>query len=355
MKPTRFSLYLLVSLALLLAACGQTGDEQASRSVRPTEESPYASLAVIDTLPQTIVTRENVNTLTPMGALGFDGQAITLSPTESLAAVRAGGNGAPIGELYDFSNGQAELIRSFDADTDTDLVFSPDGTRLAIFTGAIRLVDVETNELLMLIETGSDSLGGGAFSPDGQLLAAAFFGGFNSQVMIWDVNTREMVREFPRGNVAGAVTFSPDGSMIAFDNSDRDRIIVVDSATGETITEIPQEISRLNDLYFSPDGTLLAGASRNSNVYLWDVEISGAIYEFRDIFQLSANNARFSPDGELLAVTSTLDNVWHILDLTTGDIVFSADGDIDSVAWLPDGAGLITLGVDGAVVWGVEG
>lgn len=338
---------LLILLVMVLAACGRDSN------VTPTPEPTEIGIPPLESLPDVTITRENVADLTQLGILSLQGTRLDVSAVSPIAALQMGNSAEAQVQLIDISTGEPQDVATFEAPLGRDIAFSPDGSRFAIITDEVRVFDIESNTLLFQVATRSASLNGTAFSPDGTQIAAAFFGGATSQARIWDIESGELVRDFPGGNSAGAVTFSPDGSQLAYDNSDRDRIIVADIATGEIERELFAPISRLNELRFSPDGSMLVAASRNADIFVWNTETGALLYEFTDFYTLGADFVRFSPDSTLLATASTGDDEWYIFDMSTGEVAFSAPVDINSVDWLPDGTGLITTGDDITVVWGV--
>jgi len=93
------------------------------------------------------------------------------------------------GAINLWDTAKAGLIRSFDNGSVVDsLVFSPDGTLLASGGGyhdnLVRLWDVESGQLLRLLEGHTSSIDSLLFSPDGQLLAS---GSYDGTIRLWGI------------------------------------------------------------------------------------------------------------------------------------------------------------------------
>ncbi|HSF83031.1 MAG TPA: WD40 repeat domain-containing protein [Anaerolineales bacterium] len=96
------------------------------------------------------------------------------------------------------------------------LAFSPDGTTLATghYDGLIQLWDTAKAGLIRTIETGSvvESL---AFSPDGSLLASG--GGFQDSLLrLWDIQTGQLLRLLEgHTHSIDNLAFSPNGQLLS--------------------------------------------------------------------------------------------------------------------------------------------
>ncbi|MFF0768546.1 hypothetical protein ACFYUK_06570 [Nonomuraea wenchangensis] len=155
------------------------------------------------------------------------------------------------------------------------VAFSPDGTLLAVayFGGPVRLFDAAsgllTGDPLRPAAAGAaDEAAALAFSPDGRLLAASTGG---EQAQIWDVATRRPATG-PLAGHAGPVTavaFSPDGAILATAAGDR-TVRVWDAATGAPLGDpLTGHTGAVTAVAFSPDGATLASASADATVRLW--------------------------------------------------------------------------------------
>ena len=95
---------------------------------------------------------------------------------------------------------------------------------------------------------------------------------------LYDVGTRQVLREL-RGMTGnpGESTISPDGSLVAvaLDHTDIFRsgpmpIMVWDTRTGEIRARLEGHPRRVTSLRFNPEGHVLAAASLDKNVQLWN-------------------------------------------------------------------------------------
>ncbi|KAI3532313.1 Vegetative incompatibility protein HET-E-1-like protein 15 [Colletotrichum abscissum] len=134
-----------------------------------------------------------------------------------------------------------------------------------------------------------------------------------------------------------AVVFSPDGKLVASASSDK-TVKLWDAGTGDERQTLAGHSNSVLAVAFSPDGKLVASASYDNTVKLWD---AGTDDERQTLAGHSDSvlAVAFSPDGKLVASASD-DNTVKLWDAGTGDERQTLAGHSSSVlavAFSPDG------------------
>ncbi len=244
------------------------------------------------------------------------------------------------------------------------------------------------------------------FSPDGSTLAVAA-GGFaeESDLYLYDVATRAEKYKVTFPGSVRSIAFAPAGDVIALGFA-RKKLLLVDAATGREVAQLEEQPAdapaaprvRYTRVAFSPDGKLLASASYDDDIRIYDVEHRALVKTLRgrkdrilafafspDQTQLMSCSAgkpaviwelenaekrltlplpgnvgvasvSFSPDGKLLATGSSND-ICCIRDAETGSVLQTLKahaGIVFESVFSPDGKMLATSGEDGLVkLWDV--
>jgi WD40 repeat protein len=191
-----------------------------------------------------------------------------------------------------------------------------------------------------------------AFDRDGKRLAAGSYG----QVVVWDMDNAGPIKLLT--NVLGAVNdlkFSPDGSLLAV-------------AGGQPSAKGDLRIYRVSDwtllgtlrghddvifsIAFSPDGKRLVSASFDHTLRLWDVDTQRAVrtYPHHSDFVYSV---AFAPGGKQI-VSASKDRTVQLFDADTGKSVYTFSGmeqDVMAVAVRPDGKRVVSSGFESGIWW----
>ncbi len=266
------------------------------------------------------------------------------------------GNGTGM-YLWDLATG--EIVRAFtslDVCFADSLEFSSDGEKILVVStgwvsGPASVFDVATGEKLCTVEPVRSA----AFSPDGNQVAAASWGGY---LCLFDAETGAIIRDLQlqRGYVGRqGVAYSPDGDEVLI--AVTEGTIIWDPATGGVL-RVDEPF--LPDAYFegtqasggecvavSHDGeqyvTLeYAGASKwETTAILRDLQTSETIATYGP-YQTgrSPRQAFFSSDDSKVLI---VDGSLWIWDLETGELTIQGDSTVFSAVFSPDGSTILAV------------
>jgi WD40 repeat protein len=228
--------------------------------------------------------------------------------------------------------GRTEPLRQYEDDF---FAFSPDGERMAVTAppNQVNIWDLRQQKIIdtLTITTPTRSL---AYSPDGRLLAT----GCDGSVHLWNVATSQLVRSVAVSRIAECLAFSPDSRVLACEDWGKQGVKLWDAQTGDLIKTLSEFVTPIGDhrsLAFSPSGEILAVASYDGRVLIWETETwtprAPLPGDGAPLMDLS-----FSPDGKRLAASgySGEAKVWSVEDgrevatFPGWAVDFSPDGNI---------------------------
>jgi WD40 repeat protein/transcriptional regulator with XRE-family HTH domain len=207
------------------------------------------------------------------------------------------------------------------------------------------------------------------YTADGRMLAAVS-GGPQGDVALWDVadpwapvhiGDVEMPRSF--GPVAGVEALSPNGQLLAVGNGAAQiQLVKLISGQQPALVGAPLEgpVPPIEQLAFSPEGTVLASSDNSGRAHLWDVSDPARPFGLSTLHASGyLLGLAFSPNGRLLALGSSNDEVylWDISRPARPRLVATVGGFASAVycvAFTPDGQTLIAGSADDTVrLWDI--
>ncbi|WP_157984740.1 nSTAND1 domain-containing NTPase [Lentzea terrae] len=256
----------------------------------------------------------------------------------------------------------------------TGLAFHPD--RPLLIDGGIdtRLWDLEDRDRAVPVGTpltappDSDRMTGNiALSPDGEVLAAAARSG--NTVVLWDITRADAPRLEPvrlTGHTAllEHVQFSHKGRLLA-SASDDGTVRLWDTTGPHPLSTLDADTGIVYASAFSPSDDVLAAVTENGYVALWDVRNPREPAPLGRPIKVAPDDARslaISPDGRTLAVGIANGTVlmWDMgnprAPQPIGDATAGPDGFVHALTFSPDGTVLAGgAGTGQTWMWRVTG
>jgi WD40 repeat protein len=226
-------------------------------------------------------------------------------------------------------------------DTPNSLMFSPDGTKLAV---ASNLVVVLIDTLSMRVEPSVQEAGGDslAFSLDGNQIYVNSSG----SIKIIDANAGIVTLTFPDPfALVPTTSISADGSIVSV-TYESPEVVEGFTLSPHGTEMITYTIDRSPNNNAGAENVRLATWDATTGKYLSEIKFSGELIR----------TIKFSPDGTLLAIGNR-DEVWvwdtsnwKVKEKFVGHI-----GDIADLAFTPDGTKILSAGSDGTIrLWALE-
>ena len=261
-----------------------------------------------------------------------------------------------------------KLLRTFPDDNDQDkshhyrgeiknIHFSPDGKLIgtASWDGSVKIWSLE-GKLLHNFTGYGRAVNGLAFSPNSQQVALGGYGWENGSTfwMLWDLKSGKARKIFGHSTQIYRLAFSPDGKIVATASWDR-TIKLWNAMDGKLIRTLNgKHDSFILGLSFSPDGKMLVSSGQDKTVRLWSV--NGKLLHILVDHQESPTDVVFSSDGKIIASASGDQTIklWN----TNGMLLRTLRGHNDSVygvSFSPDGKTLVSSSWDGSIkMWNPE-
>ncbi len=261
-----------------------------------------------------------------------------------------------------------------------DLTLSPDGTKLVSmnFDRSINLCDITTGQCRLLIPH-SPSIGNlnrFLFSSDSNLLAGMYSDGFTG---LWDANTgkeqhlserirffkknRKLLRDIHLYEREFGIAFSPDNQILASASSDNS-VQLWDTTTGNIRHSLQGHTARVESLCFSSNGQTLVSGSFDGTLRLWNAT-TGELEQIitnrllgkqQTMEPIAISTVALNPEGDRVA-SGSQDGTIVMWDVVTGERIGTFIGHADEISEIffsPDGRKIVSTSKDGSVrLWNI--
>ncbi len=255
---------------------------------------------------------------------------------------------------------EGHVLKKFAGHTDMIIKgeFSPDGKEILTISldGTLKLWDSNNSEVLVSEKCKKGQFTTASFSPTGQQFLT---GSTDGLVERWTIYKRGQYKVVPQSlNEANSkaifdVQFSPNGKILA--SASQDNTVKIWDMNGNLIANLEDHVQDVYAVVFSPDSKQLLSLSEDETARLYDLEgrILASFLSKTD----QGINAIFTPDSQKI-ITRNKNNTSKIWD-TNGQLLLNmkpSKRGIQRVKLSPDGTKVLTYASTGSEIrlWDVN-
>ena len=236
------------------------------------------------------------------------------------------------------------------------LKFSNDSNFLASGNTNILLSDGETGQTIKIIQGSGSNINALAFNSQGTRLFTKNFG----NMTLYDVQTGKSIQSIPLTNNfenTEAIAFSPNGNQLICGPTPQNDFILLNTATGDKISQFKGNFDLYFSKIFSPNGDLIACRSEDNDhkdVYLYDSHTGHEVAVLTG-HSNAVSVINFSPDNNLLVSGSQGETenlfLWNAKTQKKITELKGHSSKIFLVGFSPDNSRMFSLSQDKTILW----
>ncbi|HSG46097.1 MAG TPA: WD40 repeat domain-containing protein [Anaerolineales bacterium] len=279
----------------------------------------------------------------------LNAESVAFSPDGEFIVAGILNNTIDVCRFTDGSISDCQLLGETYNGSISTISISPDGGQLISGGSApyVRIWDFDELKIAAVLGgfAGTNYIRNDAMSPSLDMIA---FSSSLDSLLVQNINSQAKNLELNE-RLASNPVFSSDGRKLA--NVSFRTIMVWDLETSELLHTVEGPASRILDVALSHNGELLAAASEDGTVHLWQSNDDNS-HRILEGHTDGVSQVTFSPSGGLLA-SGGVDRSVRIWRVDRGELSFSFDnleGKILKIKFSPNGS-FLTAGTDTGVVY----
>ena len=261
-------------------------------------------------------------------------KAIAFSPN---GEILASGSFDQTVKIWDFQTGDCIKTLLGHSAVVTSVAFSPQGDRLVTgsYDQSLKIWDIETGQCLDTLKKHTNRIWSVAFHPQGKLVVS---GSDDHAIKVWELHTGKCIKTLQgNSNAIYAIAHSHQQNLLASGHEDQTiKLWNINLNTPQTLKPNLQPFQilrghsdRIFSIAFSPDEQILASASADRTIKLWNPH-TGQVLKTLHGHKSWVWAIAFSPNGKFIA-SGSYDHTVKVWDVESGECWQTLQGHHSSI------------------------